>query len=209
MLPLQKAIQRLGPSWHAAGLTWLWVAFLHPTVFFHPNQALLASSRDAVKNIYTLAWQWAHGGPFQTEFAGMGWPFTEHVFYTDGHPLLAWLTGGWIVPHVVPATWTAGLLHVLIIASWGAAAALLVKILRHFGATGSFKRCGPMGIGGGWSMFRSHHPEITWVNGPVLGSRSNWIHCPTNCTSLQWDLVRMEIASEPTHTVFVPSMNST
>ena len=100
--------------------------FLHPTVFFHPNQALLASSRDAVKNIYTLAWQWAHGGPFQTEFAGMGWPFTEHVFYTDGHPLLAWLTGGWIVPHVVPATWTAGLLHVLIIASWGAAAALLV-----------------------------------------------------------------------------------
>lgn len=137
MLPLQKAIQRLGPSWHAAGLTWLWVAFLHPTVFFHPNQALLASSRDAVKNIYTLAWQWAHGGPFQTEFAGMGWPFTEHVFYTDGHPLLAWLTGGWIVPHVVPATWTAGLLHVLIIASWGAAAALLVKILRHFGATGT------------------------------------------------------------------------
>ena len=136
MSPIQKAIQRIGPSWQAAGLTWLWVAFLHPAVFFHPNEALLASSRDAVKNVYTLAWQWAHGGAFQSEFAGMGWPFTEHVFYTDGHPLLAWLTGGWLFPHILPASWTAGILHILIIASWGAAAAILVKILRHFGATG-------------------------------------------------------------------------
>ena len=131
-MPFKKAIQRLGPSWSAACLTWLWVAFLHPDVFFRPNSVLLASSRDAVKNVYTLAWQWAHSTPFSPEFGGMGWPFSEHVFYTDGHPLLAWLTGGWLVPGLIPAEWTAGILHVLIIASWGAAAGVLVKIAGHF-----------------------------------------------------------------------------
>lgn len=153
MQPWNKAIQRISPSWQAAGLTWLWVALLHPDVFFRPNSLLLASSRDAVKNIYTLAWQWAHGGAFSSEFAGMGWPFTEHVFYTDGHPLLAWLTGGWLVPHVLPAEWTAGMVHVAIIASWGLAAALLVRILNHYGVRGT-------GIVVLSSLIALNHPQI-------------------------------------------------
>ena len=73
----------------AALLTWLWTAVSYPQAVFHPNSSLLASSRDSVKNIYTLAWQLAHGKGNHWEFSGMGWPFTEHVFYTDGHPLLA------------------------------------------------------------------------------------------------------------------------
>ena len=137
MRPWKKVLQSVSPSWQAAGLTWLWVAFLHPDVFFRPNSILLSSSRDAVKNIYTLAWQWAHGGAFSSEFTGMGWPFTEHVFYTDGHPLLAWLTGGWLVPDILPATWTVGLLHGAIIASWGVAAALLVRIFHYYGVRGA------------------------------------------------------------------------
>ena len=153
MKPWNKAIQRVSPSWQAAGLTWLWVALLHPDIFFRPNSLLLASSRDAVKNIYTLAWQWAHGGAFSTEFAGMGWPFTEHVFYTDGHPLLAWLTGGWLVPHVLPAEWTAGLVHAAIIASWGLAAALLVRILNHYGARGT-------GVVLASSFIALSHPQV-------------------------------------------------
>ena len=153
MRPWNKAIQRISPSWQAAGLTWLWVALLHPDVFFRPNSLLLASSRDAVKNIYTLAWQWAHGGAFSSEFAGMGWPFTEHVFYTDGHPLLAWLTGGWLIPHVLPATWTAGIIHVAIIASWGLAAALLVRILNHYGVRGA-------GVALVCSFIALNHPQI-------------------------------------------------
>ena len=153
MKPWNKAIQRVSPSWQAAGLTWLWVALLHPDVFFRPNSILLASSRDAVKNIYTLAWQWAHGGAFSSEFAGMGWPFTEHVFYTDGHPLLAWLTGGWLVPHVFPAEWTAGLVHAAIIASWGLAAALLVRILNHYGARGT-------GVVLASSFIALNHPQV-------------------------------------------------
>ena len=153
MKPWNKAIQRVSPSWQAAGLTWLWVALLHPDVFFRPNSILLASSRDAVKNIYTLAWQWAHGGGFSTEFGGMGWPFTEHVFYTDGHPLLAWLTSGWLVPHVLPAAWTAGLVHAAIIASWGLAAALLVRILNHYGARGT-------GVVLASSFIALNHPQV-------------------------------------------------
>ena len=153
MQPWNKAIQRISPSWQAAGLTWLWVALLHPDVFFRPNSLLLASSRDAVKNIYTLAWQWAHGGALSSEFAGMGWPFTEHVFYTDGHPLLAWLTGGWIVPHVLPAEWTAGIVHLAIIASWGLAAALLVRILNYYGVRGT-------GVVVVSSFIALNHPQI-------------------------------------------------
>ena len=153
MKPWNKAIQRVSPSWQAAGLTWLWVALLHPDVFFRPNSILLASSRDAVKNIYTLAWQWGHGGAFSSEFAGMGWPFTEHVFYTDGHPLLAWLTSGWLAPHVLPAAWTAGLVHAAIIASWGLAAALLVRILNHYGARGT-------GVVLASSFIALNHPQV-------------------------------------------------
>lgn len=132
----KKVIQQIDPAWKAAGLTLLWVAFLHPDILFQPNAVLLASNGDTVKNIYTLAWQLAHGTPFSTEFSGMGWPFTEHVFYTDGHPLFAWLIGGWLIPGVFPAEWTAGILHLIIILSWAITAAIIVKIFDHFGFRG-------------------------------------------------------------------------
>ena len=150
--------QCVSPSWQAAGLTWLWVAFFHPDVFFNPNSVLLASSRDAVKNIYTLAWQWAHGAPFSHEFTGMGWPFTEHIFYTDGHPLLAWLTSGWIVPYAIPATWTAGLLHLAIILTWGFTAAILVRIFHHYGVRG----CGIIFAS---SFIALSHPQVLRCTG--------------------------------------------
>lgn len=132
----KKVIQQINPAWQAAGLTLLWVAFLHPDILFHPNDVLLASNGDTVKNIYTLAWQLTYGAPFSTEFSGMGWPFTEHIFYTDGHPLFAWLTGGWLISGVFPAEWTAGILHLLIILSWAITAAIIVKIFDHFGFNG-------------------------------------------------------------------------
>lgn len=116
-------------------LTWAWTALFFPTVVFQPNRLLLASSRDSVKNIYTLAWQLAHGKTLSWEFSGMGWPFTEHVFYTDGHPLLSWVLGGF-VPELIPSEWTAGIVHIAIIASWGLTASILVKILAIYGVRG-------------------------------------------------------------------------
>ena len=116
-------------------LTWTWTALFFPTVVFQPNRLLLASSRDSVKNIYTLAWQLAHGKTLSWEFSGMGWPFTEHVFYTDGHPLLSWVLGAF-VPELIPSEWTAGIVHIAIIASWGLTASILVKILAIYGVRG-------------------------------------------------------------------------
>lgn len=121
----------------AAGLTWLWLGLFHLDLFFSPNEMLLASGRDAVKNIYTLAWQLAHGPHASFEFAGMGWPFTEHIFYTDGHPLVSWLIG-WMVPNGLPAEWIVGGVHLAILASWGLASAVLMKILNRFGVQGTW-----------------------------------------------------------------------
>ena len=118
-------------------LTWIWTALFFPKVVFQPNSLLLASSRDSVKNIYTLAWQLAHGKTLTWEFAGMGWPFTEHVFYTDGHPLLGWILGG-VFPEAIPAEWTVGIVHLAIIASWGLTAAILVKILAAYEVRGKW-----------------------------------------------------------------------
>ena len=61
----------------AAVLTCVGAAVLHPDVVFDPNSHLLADGRDAAKNVYTLAWQLAHGGG--VEFEGMAWPYGEHV----------------------------------------------------------------------------------------------------------------------------------
>lgn len=97
---------------------------------FDPNSHLLAEGRDAAKNVFTLAWQLAHGGG--VEFEGMAWPHGEHVCYTDGHPLLAWVVGG--LPF--DARWTAGLLHLLIVGSWAAAAAVLTWLLNRFRVEG-------------------------------------------------------------------------
>ena len=121
----------------AAVLTWLWTAVSFPQAVFQPNSLLLASSRDSVKNIYTLAWQLAHGKGNCWEFSGMGWPFTEHVFYTDGHPLLAWILSP-LVPGIIPAEWTAGVLHVAILLSFGFTAFILVKLLAAYNVRGNW-----------------------------------------------------------------------
>ena len=152
MKPWNKAIQRVSPSWQAAGLTWLWVALLHPDVFFDPIPCCSLRAGTPSRTSTPSLGNGRTAG-FSTEFAGMGWPFTEHVFYTDGHPLLAWLTGGWLVPHVLPAEWTAGLVHAAIIASWGLAAALLVRILNHYGARGT-------GVVLASSFIALSHPQV-------------------------------------------------
>lgn len=125
----------LSDGWVAAILTWLWVACLHPEVFFHPNASLLADGRDAVKNGFTLAWQLVHGPAASWEFKGMAWPYGEHVFYTDGHPLLSWLTG-WAFPGLISGEYIVGFMHLLIIASWGFSAWVLVGIFNHWGVKG-------------------------------------------------------------------------
>ena len=114
----------------AAVLTCVGAAVLHPDVVFDPNSHLLADGRDAAKNVYTLAWQLAHGGG--VEFEGMAWPYGEHVCYTDGHPLLGCVLG-WVP---FDARWTAGLLHLLIVGSWAAAAAVLAWLLKRFRVEG-------------------------------------------------------------------------
>lgn len=120
----------------AACLTWVWIGVLHPQVFFAPHE-MLGAGRDAVKNVFTLAWQIAYGQDFGFEFTGMAWPYGEHVFYTDGHPLLGWAIG-WLSPDCVPPTLVAGGMLTLILISWGLAAAILVRVLSLWNVRGGW-----------------------------------------------------------------------
>ena len=177
----------------ASLLTWLWAALSYPLIFFRPNDSLLASSKDSVKNIYTLAWQLAYGEPLSWEFTGMGWPFSEHVFYTDGHPLLAWLLGG-LVPGVIPAEWTAGLIHIAILASLGFTAFILVKILNFYGARGNWvivfcsllPLCHPqiLRLTGHYAMAYTYAIPFAWYLQLKWIQRARWKWALLQCTHL-------------------------
>lgn len=174
-------------------LTWIWIALAFPSVVFQANSTLLASSRDSVKNIYTFAWQMAHGETFTWEFSGMGWPFTEHIFYTDGHPLLSWILGG-LVPDVIPAEWTAGILHIAIFVSWGFAAAILVKILAAYAVRGRWiilfssllPLCHPQLLRwtGHYAMAYSYAIPLAWYLQVRWMQHAHWKWAWLQCTHL-------------------------
>ncbi len=103
-------------------------------VVFHANQYLLIKNGDGVKNYYTLAWYLKHD--HGTRFTGMNYPYGEHINYTDGQPLLAWL-----LKSTAPVTgdlsgYTLGIVNLLILFSFIPAAWLLFLILRYYRVPG-------------------------------------------------------------------------
>lgn len=76
------------------------------TEVLSPNGFLLNDSGDGIKNYFTFAWHVTHD-PDTWNFEGFHYPFGEHIFYTDGHPLVAGLLqpfGGkdsWVSAHVI------------------------------------------------------------------------------------------------------------
>ncbi len=64
------------------------VGGMYSRVAWQPNEYMFSSSGDGLKNYYTWAWQLRYDST-ALHFSGMHYPYGEHVFYTDGHPLAA------------------------------------------------------------------------------------------------------------------------
>lgn len=92
-----------------------------------PNTLLLAGNGDGLKNYYTFAWHATHDtGPLH--FSGSGYPYGDHAFYTDCHPILTWLFQ--LFPALAP--WKIGVLNVLLLMGTLLCAWCIFGILLHF-----------------------------------------------------------------------------
>ena len=126
-----------GKTLRSAGLLW-WVVLtivlagvihhFHGDVLKEPNSVLFAGKGDGLKNYFTYAWHAEHDKG-ALHFAGSGHPYGDHVFYTDGHPPLAWLVQ-WF-PSLAP--FKIGLLNVLLLLGLFPCAWALFGILRLHG----------------------------------------------------------------------------
>lgn len=123
----------------AATLSFLVVHYGH--VLRDPFGVMLSDGGDGLKNVFTFAWYVAHDNGTLL-FTGANHPFGEHVFFTDGHPLLAWLlrltgmSGGAAV----------GLLNLLLIGGMLLGAWCYHLLFRHFGLPPWASALGALGL---------------------------------------------------------------
>jgi len=54
----------------------------------NPNDYIIGESPDGFKNYMTTAWHVTHDSSF-THYGGMGYPYGEHVLFTDNQPILS------------------------------------------------------------------------------------------------------------------------
>ncbi|MEO8590296.1 MAG: hypothetical protein ABI432_13060 [Flavobacteriales bacterium] len=77
----------------SAILTVAMIAFLYAfyaPVFKWPNSMLFSGEGDGLKNYFTYVWHVDHDAA-PLHFGGSNYPYGDHVFFTDGHPLLSWV----------------------------------------------------------------------------------------------------------------------
>jgi hypothetical protein len=92
----------------------------------HPGSFLFASGGDALKNYYTFLYQAKYGRG--THFAGMFYPYGDHIVYADGQPLLS-IPLSWLGTHL---SLTNGLiiLNLWLLGAIIVAACILYRIMR-------------------------------------------------------------------------------
>ncbi|HEY0978353.1 MAG TPA: hypothetical protein VGE21_12850 [Flavobacteriales bacterium] len=108
------------------------LALRYGPLLLHPDGLLFTANGDGLKNYYTYLYHVRHDtSPWN--FSGMMYPYGEHVFYTDGHPLLSELLR--LSGQVAPAAgrYAIGLLNLLMLASIPACAIFLFLLLKDLG----------------------------------------------------------------------------
>lgn len=100
--------------------------FFYSKVLLHPNDVLFSADGDGIKNYYTYLYQ-ANYATSLVNFTGMNYPYYEHVVYTDGHPLLAFL-----IRSLGLAAYGIGILNFLMLLSYPIASFFIFKILKHY-----------------------------------------------------------------------------
>ncbi len=104
MLPIMKGVEQIEQTFHnltspKRGHTfWGFVAVLvvasifiwakHGTWLRSPNAYMLGDSLDGYKNYMTAAWHVQHDSSY-VHYSGMGYPFGEHVLFTNNQPIIS------------------------------------------------------------------------------------------------------------------------
>jgi len=101
------------------------------SIIIAPNSYMFNNTGDGLKNYYTLAYHVKNDSSF-TELEGMNYPYGEHFFYTDGHPVVSVVlkTIAEIFPY--SAHYTVGVINVLMLLSIFFTYIFLYFVLRKF-----------------------------------------------------------------------------
>lgn len=119
----------------------VFLAYFYGGILVHPNEVLLAEGGDGLKNYFTYAWHAEHDKEW-LHYAGSNYPHGEHVFFTDGHPLAAWILQA--LPFLVP--WKIGVLNVSIIVGLAICGLCMAALFRRLGLPPWAAAFGAIGI---------------------------------------------------------------
>jgi hypothetical protein len=78
--------------WTIWCLSSIWIIWFFGPVLWHPDDYLMGTTGDGLKNYFTFAYHVRHDTSW-IAFNGCNYPFKDHVNYTDGHPILSLLFG--------------------------------------------------------------------------------------------------------------------
>lgn len=81
-----------------------------------PNDVMFSKSSDGYKNYMTTAWFVKHDSSY-VHFGGMGYPFGDHVLFTDNQPILCTAIKWWSQYFSDVRGETIGILHLFLVVS--------------------------------------------------------------------------------------------
>lgn len=94
-----------------------------------PNSYMLSEAPDGLKNYMTVAWHVAHDSSY-VHFGGMGYPYGEHVLFTDNQPIIS-AAMQWWSHHVSNLDGrVTGIMNVILAASLLLGAGVIFLLLR-------------------------------------------------------------------------------
>jgi len=110
------------------GIIWMYMGL--GKMIFHPNQHMLDTGVDGLKNYTNTMYYVRHDSGFH--YSGMNYPYGEHITFTDNQPLFALLLNAWD-DHVFPiADQIPGIFNILMLGSFVAGMLLMYYLARYF-----------------------------------------------------------------------------
>ncbi|MBC7777300.1 MAG: hypothetical protein H7246_17840, partial [Phycisphaerae bacterium] len=101
----------------------------HGTWLRAPNEVMFSKSSDGLKNYMTSAWNVQHDSGY-VHYGGMGYPFGDHVLFTDNQPVMC-VAIKWWSRHVFDVRdQTIGILHLFLVVSIIFGAGVIYLLLR-------------------------------------------------------------------------------
>ncbi len=138
----KKQLQENGPVLLLASVI---IFYFYGPFILHPQSFLLNGTGDGLKNYYTYAW-YIQNNTLSNEFTGMNYPFGEHIFYTDCHPLPAFLLKLLCYIHPIFAENCIGILNWTLLTTPILTALIVFRIFRNLHIEISLATASAVGI---------------------------------------------------------------